>query len=210
MARADSPDRSLVITVLGDSTGNDGDEWVASLARAISEEKGRTVVYHAWNASSGSYKPPLTFGAGLSPQPVTVWNGSASGKGPTYSRVSLPTIAPVPSDVLIVSHGHNFTDAESGPAEEVELIDATAGQWARPPAVAVVLQNPTTTAAEAQAAKLEAVAATFAGSGVTVIDVESAFRAGPDLAALLQADGTHPNAAGQAMWLGAVRQGLGL
>lgn len=210
MARADVPNEPLVITVLGDSTGNDGDEWVAALARTISDEKGRTVVYNAWDALTATYKAPLTFGAGLSEQPVTVWNGSAAGKGPYYSKMNLPAIAPQASDVLIVSHGHNFTDAVSGPAKESQLIDVTAAQWAVPPAVAVVIQNPTTTAAEAQANKLDAVAATFADTGYTVIDVASAFRAQPDLAPLLQTDGVHPSAAGQAIWSATVSAALGL
>jgi len=210
MARADVPNEPLVITVLGDSTGNDGDEWVAALARTISAEKRRTVVYYAWDALAGTYKAPLTIGAGLSVQPVTVWNGSAAGKGPYYSQMNLPAIAPQPSDVLIVSHGHNFTDAVTGPAKESQLIDVTVAQWAVPPAVAVVVQNPTTTAAEAQAAKLDAVAATFADSGYTVIDVASAFRAQYDLRALLQADGTHPNNHGQLVWLDTTRRALGI
>jgi hypothetical protein len=209
MARLDDTATPWALTVLGDSTGNDGDEWVASLARTIATERNRPVTYNAWNATTGTYAAPITYGQGNS-APVTIWNGSAAGMGPDYSLANLPALAANPSDLLIVNHGHNFASPQQGASDEAALVTATAAQWQTTPAVAVTLQNPRLTDAAAQDANLAAVSAVVTGSSYTVIDVTSAFRAQPDLAALLQADGTHPNPAGQAVWSQTVTATLGL
>lgn len=209
VAHLDDSSAAFTLTVLGDSTGNDGDEWVANLAREFADENGRPVSYNAWDATAGRYSAPLTFGQGDA-APVTIWNGSAAGRGPDYSLANLPALAPSPSDVLVVNHGHNFVTSQQGAADEASLITATATQWQTTPAVAVTLQNPRLTDAARQDANLAAVRELVTGSSHTVVDVTSAFRAQPDLASLLQADGTHPNAAGQALWLESVRSALGL
>jgi hypothetical protein len=209
VARLDDSSAAFTLTVLGDSTGNDGDEWVANLARAIADEKGRPVSYNAWDAAAGRYSAPLTFGQGDA-APVTIWNGSAAGRGPDYSLANLPALAPSPSDVLVVNHGHNFVTPQQGAADEAALITATATRWQTTPAVAVTLQNPRSTDAAVQDANLAAVRELVVDSSYAVIDVASAFRAQPDLAALLQADGTHPDAAGQAIWSQTVMAALGL
>jgi hypothetical protein len=207
VTRLDDASAPFTLTVLGDSTGNDGDEWVANLARSIADEKGRPVTYCAWDAAAGRYSAPLTFGQGDA-APVTIWNGSAAGEGPDYSLANLPALAPSPSDVLVVNHGHNFVTPQQGAADEAALITATAARWQTAPAVAVTLQNPRLTDAAAQDANLAAVRELVVDSSYAVIDVASAFRAQPDLAALLQADGTHPDAAGQAIWVDTVRRAL--
>jgi hypothetical protein len=209
VARLDDSARPFTLTVLGDSTGNDGDEWVANLARAIADEKGRPVTYVAWDAAAGRYSAPLAFGQG-DDAPVTIWNGSAAGKGPDYSRANLSMLAATPSDVLIVSHGHNFVTPQQGSSEVAALITATVTQWQTPPAVAVTLQNPRLTGAAAQDANIAAVIETITSSSHAVIDVASTFRAQPDLGALLQSDGIHPNAAGQDLWSQTVEGVLGL
>lgn len=209
MARLNDKSAAWTMTVLGDSTGNDGNEWVANLGRTIAADKQRPVTYYAWDADTSSYSAPVTYGEGTA-APVTIWNGSASGMGPDYSLANLPDLAANPSDLLIVNHGHNFTNPQQGDTDESKLIAATAAQWQATPAVAVTLQNPRVTNAEAQDANLAALRGTAASSSYTVIDVEGAFRAQTDLAALLQADGTHPNAAGQALWSSVVNAALGL
>lgn len=209
VARLDDKAASWTLTVLGDSTGNDGDEWVANLARTIATEKVRPVTYYSWDAAAATYAAPVTYGRG-SGDPVTIWNGSASGMGPDYSLANLPALAASPSDLLIVNHSHNFVSPQQGATDEAALVTATAAQWQTVPAVAVTLQNPRLTDAPAQDANLAAVSDAVAGSSYTVIDVTSAFRAQPDIAALLQADGTHPNSAGQTLWSETVNAALGL
>lgn len=209
MSRLDDKAAAWSMTVLGDSTGNDGNEWVANLGRTIAAEKQRPVTYYPWDLTTSSYGAPVTYGQGTA-APVTIWNGSAAGMGPDYSLANLPTMAAEASDLLIVSHGHNFADPASGADAEAELVNATAEQWQVFPAVAVVLQNPRITNAEAQDANVAAVQEEFSGSPYTVIDATSAFRVQPDLAAVLYPDGVHPNEDGQAIWSSTVTSALGL
>jgi len=209
-ARLQDPDVGFTMTVLGDSTGNDPDEWVGQLARSLNTDYSRTVLYNGWDAAAGAYAPATLYQGSYSSQPVTIWNGSAAGMGPDYSLANLATLAPQPSDLLIVNHGHNFDGPNTGSGQEAELVTATAAQWQTTPAVAITLQNPRITTGEKQDANLATLASTFADSGYTLVDVASAFRAQPDLAAVLREDGTHPNEAGQALWIDTVRGVLGL
>lgn len=209
MAKLDDPTAAWALTVIGDSTGNDGDEWVASLARTIAEEKGRPVAYRSWDPATATYSEPAIYGYG-SAAPVEIWNGSASGLGPDYSLANLPALTPAASDVLIVNHGHNFNNPQQGAADVAKVITETAAVWGTTPAVAVTLQNPRITRGSAQDANLAALSSAFDSSSYTLVDVADAYRAEPDLAALLQADGTHPNANGQAIWFATVYSALGL
>lgn len=202
--------QAVTITVLGDSTGDTMDEWVATIARAIAEDHDRSVRYFAWDVASAAYGPATVFGEGLSKAPVIIYNGSAPGQGPFYSQSNLPALAPGPSDLIIVNHGHNFTDAPSGAAKEAALVAAAQDQWQNSPAIAIILQNPRTTTPQQQEANLEAVGRAFAASDYLLIDVASMFRAEPALAPLLQPDGVHPNDRGQELWSESVAEGLGL
>jgi hypothetical protein len=206
----DDADRNVTITVLGDSTGDAGDEWVAGLARSISDKYQRTVVFRSWNLVSAAYGPAATLGPDRSAGVVTVWNGSAPGQGPFYSQDNLAGLAPGPSDLLIINHGHNFTDAASGAAKEVQLTEVAVAQWKNEPAVAVILQNPRTTRAAAQEANVTALEGAFEDEDIVLVDVHGAFGRESDLSKLLLSDGVHPNAVGQDIWLKAVLRSLDL
>ena len=201
---------AVTISILGDSTGDTMDEWVATIARTIAEDHDRSVRYFAWDAVTTAYGPVTIFGEGLSEAPVTVYNGSAPGQGPFYSQSNLPALVPDPSDLIIVNHGHNFTDAPSGAAKEAALVTAAEEQWQNSPAMAIILQNPRTTTPQQQEDNVEAIDRAFADSNYLLIDVASAFRAERALAPLLQPDGVHPNDKGQELWAESVARGLGL
>lgn len=203
-------DKALTITVVGDSTGDADDEWVHLLARVIEREHDRTVVYNAWDVTSLTYKPEVILGSGRSVRPVTIWNASAAGQGPFYSQVNLAVMAPQSSDLVIVNHGHNFTDAASGVAKEVSLVASIAAQQKARPAIAIILQNPRTTRADAQDDNIRGLRAAFSKDEFALIDVASSFRDKGQLGALLLPDGVHPNAAGQVIWTDSVTSSLGL
>jgi hypothetical protein len=200
----------VTITVLGDSTGDADDEWVAQLADGIAVKYERTVVYSAWDIGTSTYGAPQTFGNHQAVPPVYIWNGSAAGQGPFYSQTHLPTMAPQPSDLIIISHGHNFSDPAGGAAKEVQLASLASSQWDNSPQIVVVLQNARITRAAVHETSMTSLSAAFAGTSYVLVDVGAAFRAEPDLASLLLPDGVHPNAAGQTLWLQTITDALGL
>ena len=74
----------LVISVLGDSTGNDTDEWVAGWAGHLAE-KDASVTLHRWDAASHSYtSEPLLYGDG--DREITIWNGALPGGSAEAAR----------------------------------------------------------------------------------------------------------------------------
>lgn len=200
---------TVTITILGDSTGDADDEWVARLAQGISAKYDRTVAYSAWDIATAAYAPSQNFGRGEAAGAVSIWNGSAAGQGPFYSQTHLREMAPEPSDLIIISHGHNFTDPAGGAAKEAQLASLAASEWDNSPQMVIVLQNARTTRATVQDANMSSLSAVFADTEYTVVDVYAAFKAEPNLAGLLLDDGVHPNAAGQTLWFETVVDSLG-
>lgn len=199
--------RPYVISILGDSTGNDPGEWVDLIAQRISVAYRRTVTVHDWNDDSSSYNPPRTYGAGA---PVTVWNASARGKGPEYSRQWYKMMAPDPVDLTIVNHSHNSLERSiPGIAELVRIAYANTEPGG---GVAVVLQNPRTdqfaVRGQVTTDDLRRIYSD-PNKGVVVIDVNAAFR-GRDLATLLKPDGLHPTESGSQLWADTVASAMQL
>jgi hypothetical protein len=200
-------DRPYVISVLGDSTGNELGEWVDLIARRISAAYRRSVTVHDWNDDTSSYGAPRTYGEGA---PVTVWNASARGKGPEYSRQWYREMAPDPVNLTIVNHSHNSLERSvPGISELVRIAYANTEPGG---GVAVVLQNPRTDqfAARGQVTT-DDLRRIYSdpNKGVVVIDVNAAFR-GRDLAQLLKPDGLHPTESGSQLWADTVASALQL
>ena len=209
--RALEGDRPYTISVLGDSTGNYVDEWVHILARHIAAAYGRTVAVRDWDVEQNAYQVEQEhlYGTGV---PVTVWNASSAGKSAEYSLENYPKMMPQPTDLTIISHGHN---SPNGAAKGVvRLVDMAYRNTTPGGGVMVVLQNPRTDKFADQRTKVtDQLRQMYSGkpdTGVVLLDVNSAFTAAPDLPALLRPDGIHPNAAGSQVWADAVVQQLGL
>ena len=200
------------VTVFGDSTGNEQGEWVYRVVRTIVEKYDRPVTVHDWSIDQNAYVGENTFGADRPNAPVVIWNGSALGKDASYSIDFFPLMAPQPSDLVIISHGHNQTTPEATTQQTTNLVKLVRGAWDTPPAIAITLQNPRIdSSADNQSAKVEAVRGVFSNrADVEVIDVWTRFESAPDLTALLRPDGFQPSDAGATVWAQTVETSLGL
>jgi len=209
-----TPDKPLTLAVIGDSTGNEENEWVYAFARTLSPALDRPITIHNWSIDTNRYVSETLVGSGRN-APIVIWNGSAPGKDTTYSTDNFSALYPEPTDLTIISHGLNHTNPDLASTGVQNLIYMARNAQPAPPAIAVVLQNPRL---DDKAAQEDATVArlrdTFApaDSGVTAIDVYSAFRAAPDLAALIRPapDLVHPNATGSNLWASVVTQTLGV
>lgn len=202
-------DRPFVITVLGDSTGNQPTEWVGLIAQRIADEYGRVVTMHNWSPDANRYVSDTVFGTAGAP--VVIWNGSAAGKTAQYSIEWFSTLSPEASNLTIINHGHNSPLAASDGIKQLTDMAYAEGT----DEVAIVLQNPR--ADKPDRAALEAETFKQIGqrfgdptSPTDVIDVFSAFPTDDSLRDLLEQDGIHPNQAGQQLWADTVASALGL
>ncbi|WP_281712338.1 SGNH/GDSL hydrolase family protein [Dermacoccus nishinomiyaensis] len=190
------PDATVL--VLGDSTGNDEDEWVYRWAENGLGHQ-RFVTYHAWKKDA--YAPtPERLGAG---EPASLWNASQPGSTPSYHVDRWNSISKK-ADVVVLNFGHNGTDREetyglSGLLEKI--------MKSSPNAVVVgTAQNPEKD--DAGKANREAVVAWNKAHGVPTIDVNKAF-ADDGRGDALRRDAIHPSPAGSQVWADAVSRALG-
>lgn len=189
--------RPLVISVLGDSTGNGTDEWVALWAADLGQS--RNVVVQRWDPDTQAWSlPTLRFGS--SGPAVEIWNGSVPGWQPYQATEIVAAIQPAKPDLVIYNYGHNST-GNTIATQMSDLHAASTALWpeAPPPAVAV-LQNPALGERGARQDHTMEVLATWAAiTGLPTIDVLSAFYAAGDLAPLM-IDDVHPNQQGSRIW----------
>jgi hypothetical protein len=200
MARLSNASQPWTMTVIGDSTGNAEDEWVYLSAESLGEQYDRPVIVHNWSVELNRYDSETSVGQG-SGEPIIVWNGSASGAPPTYSNEHRETLAPQPSDLVIINHGHNMGDVENDMNELSEIADWVMSNQESAPALAVTLQNPRLDEqADRQAQIAELLEGAWPDRGAAVIDVRSAFNDFGDISVLVQPDGFHPNTEGEVIW----------
>jgi len=206
------PARPITITILGDSTGNEQGEWVYLVAKKIQADYQRPVTVHDWSIEANAYVGENTFGVASTAAPVEIWNGSASGKDAGYTISNYQALAPAPSDLVFISHGHNHTNPQSTVTGVRELVRLSRAGNQPPPAIGVVLQNPRVDgSAENQAVKVDTVRQTFSDwSGVELVDVYAAFEERGDVRPLLRPDGFHPSDEGSLVWAAVTEQALGL
>lgn len=194
----------VVISVLGDSTGNDGDEWVVRWAEKLGENHKVTV--HMWDAVRQDWKQDVrTFGR--SGVEVTIWNASQPGETADYPADKIDRVQPEQPGLVLYNFGHNDQAGSIGP-HTGQTMDAVAAHWSAQIPSAVILQNPARgDRAVTQDATLAALPGWSAQRGAPAIDVTSAFRSAGDLAALL-VDELHPNPAGSQLWADTVHAAL--
>lgn len=189
----------VVISVLGDSTGNDLNEWVRLWAEDLADD-GATVTMHRWDAEELTWlDEPFVTGEGA--RQVTIWNGAHPGASPLIAQEN-PALFPDQADLLLANYGHNgsSSDVQSGLSF---ILDTANEKWGEP-AVAMVVQNPATGEYEDSSAANQAVVREVSQSrSLPVIDVRAAFEDSGDASALLF-DDLHPNEEGSQVWAEAV------
>lgn len=202
-------EQPVTVSILGDSTGNGSDEWVYGAFTRIAEEAGRPLTIHTWSLTKPRYEQVAMFGDDRGGAPLTVWNGSASGRDAEYSLKHLSKMQPEQPDLVIINHGHNQTGPTQGAADVLALMDAALSPWDETPAFAITLQNPRIVNAEVQEDVVDRLAE-LVGSlpGVVTIDAHTAFEDAGNLRTLLNPDELHPNVEGQQVWTQAAYSAL--
>ena len=195
----------IVISVLGDSTGNAKGEWVELWSQHLGQYG--TVTLHQWDDKSGAWNPKPIVVPGPE-RSITIWNGSHPGANYMYALERLDIMQPEKPSFLIHSFGHNKA-AQLADGGAMDLLATVDKKWGAPVPAVVVLQNPSQNAREFNTKEsVEVLQAWAPRAGHPVIDVYGAFEAAGNLPSLL-ADDVHPNPAGQKIWVDTVIAALG-
>lgn len=196
----------LTISVLGDSTGNDPNEWVAVWAEHLGET--HRVTMHRWAGEQGRYKKSRTLTYGTEGSRVAIWNMSEPGATASYPADKLAAGQPEEPDVVILSFGHNNDKTNVG-SQLGQVRRSLAKRWDKDQPIVVVLQNPGVNKHGAvQRKTLAAVARWAKKHRVPTIDVASAFENAENQSSLMN-DDIHPNAKGSRLWANVVKDALG-
>lgn len=186
-------DGSATISIIGDSTGNDLNEWVALWAADLGAD--RQVTLNRW--LDGRYRAdPVRYGD--RGDAVTIWNASHPGGAASWAVDQLAAVQPECPDLVILNLGHNNTEANVAPQLEQLHLQLSEGV-----PVVLVLQNPGRGAhRDPQAATLRSAAEWAAIRRVPTIDVTASFTK-PDRQML---DDIHPNEIGSRTWADTVNE----
>ncbi|MBT2485007.1 MULTISPECIES: SGNH/GDSL hydrolase family protein [unclassified Microbacterium] len=199
-------DDRVVISVIGDSTGNDTDEWVAGWAEHLTRNDA-TVVVNFWDPTAGAYKKRVVYGRGE--REVVIWNGSVPGQPADAALPILEKLQPESPNLIIYNFGHNDGTLPTGTALQ-KLTTAALARWGSSAALAATLQNPGTGAQAAESDHGRRSVAEWARlHDVPTIDVYAAFIADPQWATDLMRDAAHPNEIGSRLWAETVADTLG-
>jgi lysophospholipase L1-like esterase len=193
------------MVVLGDSTGDDTDEFPFLAAQQLASEYNRPVIVHRW-ADGRGYGEESAFPGGPDAAAIHIWNGSVSGSVGSYAASNLTAMTPAGADLVLINYGHNYAgpqEAKAGISQLLEVIDERLG---RPP-VLVTIQNPKNPETVLSSAIVEQVRATAMEHVCETVDVHRAFKDAGDLDLLLL-DDTHPSPAGSKVWAAAVVKAL--
>ena len=103
-------EENVNIVVLGDSTGNDGNEWVYLFAQEMAVKyPAYTVNYYLWNNTTLVYDLVTVVQNGTDSHSLNIWNSSIVSTI-TYSAIRIKfkekVIIPNP-DLVLISYGHN-------------------------------------------------------------------------------------------------------
>lgn len=202
------------LLVLGDSTGDALDEWVAMLARDLGSQLPRMrVQYVAW-ADGGSSWPATselqagdgTFGT------LTVFNCSVGGKETHYFLAPNfdAMVAAVIPDLVFINLGHNENTAAADPFWRDDLLALAEMVTAYCPDAELIVttQNPRTDSSATQAQQRRDMTTRLARMrGWGCIDTYRRFLDGAGaLTAGLLLDALHPNAVGEGLMYDEIRQ----
>lgn len=200
------------ILVLGDGSGDAGDEWVSLWARDLAAD--HTVAYAGWNSSTQGFDPAKRQGNG--PE-ISLFNASHDDATVAEAARDLdqirrgasgsatPTLSADPTEIVVISFGY-----QESPGKFAQDLQKLAGQLDSGTPVLVVNQAPQK-GAQANVQRQRARAATDWAdkNNYGAVDVFAAFIAAPEpLAQLLDSQGALPNARGQQVWADAVASRL--
>ena len=200
-----------VITLLGDSTGNEPTEWFHALSVWLAGRypEHRTT-YRMWHDDRQAYDTAdeaTVLGAGATSGPaLTIYNASVPSKRAEYAldTTRFPKLTAHVSDLYVINYSHNEGAATTYP----DYATLTGRLLAKHPAAGLVpvLQNPegapgkTTAQIAAHAERLQIIRTLAGENRWPVIDAYNAFRADPRSPATLVPDGVHPSPDGHAIW----------
>jgi hypothetical protein len=203
--------RPFVVTVIGDSTGNEAGEWVDLAFRELAEDLDRPLVQHPWDILTDSYLPEIRSNVDAGSAPIVVWNGSASGKTGQYSLAHFGTLVPAQPDLVIFNHGlNNVPKPQSVAPQLTALVAEIERYWPESVGYAAILENPRFDEwAGAHATVIDNVSSWLAeNQAVRPIDAHAAYRAAPSPGPLLLPDLLHPSPAGSALTAATVLDAL--
>jgi len=199
------PARDWNVVVLGDSTGDDPDEFPFLVAQQLGSAHNRPVIVHRW-ADGRGYGDESTFPARTDAAAIHVWNGSVSGSVAAYAANNLRAMTPVGADLVLINYGHNYAGPEQARDGLSQLLEDIDGHLGRPP-VLVIIQNPKNPETVLSSAIIRQVSDTASAYFCETVDVHWAFRDAGDPEPLLL-DDTHPSPAGSNVWADAVVKAL--
>jgi lysophospholipase L1-like esterase len=211
LAKLTANQENASIAVLGDSTGNDANEWVYLLTQALGARfPAYTVKYSLWSDGTKSYPAPSTITTGSGANTLTVYNGSVAGMNTHYALGSnfAAIVRDLQPDLVFINYGHNQgTEVDRWAPEYLALTEGVnldcggAG-------IVCILQNPQTDN-NYQALRRSAYMRLIQQLGYGAIDVYQAFiDYGTAWSTDLMTDTIHPNAAGSQLWVNEVLRAL--
>ncbi|MET0886709.1 MAG: SGNH/GDSL hydrolase family protein [Mycetocola sp.] len=209
--RLDDSGRPFVVTVIGDSTGDQPGEWVDLAFRELAESLDRPLIQHPWDILTDSYLPEISFNEDAPSAPIVVWNGSASGKTGQYSLAHFDTLVPAQPDVVILNHGLNNVQKPQTVAPQLTALVAEIERyWPESVGYAAILENPRFDDwSAAHTTVIDNVGSWLAeNQAVRPIDAHAAYLASPTPELLLLPDLLHPSPAGSAMTAATVLDAL--
>lgn len=204
-------ERTFVIQVIGDSTGNEPGEWVDVAFRSLALQLDRPLIQHPWDLLTGAYLAPISANENGTHAPLEVWNGSASGKTAAYSLDNFGALVPETPDLVILNHGLNNVLEPSQVGEQfTALVAEVERRWPSQVGYAALLENPRLDQyAAAHDDVLKHVTGWLAEhQEVRAIDVHSAYLESPEITTLLLPDLLHPTPAGSALTATTVLEAL--
>lgn len=205
-----------VLLVLGDSTGDALDEWVANLARSIGAQLPRLRVdYVAWSDGGSSWPATTALQAGDGTfGTLTVYNCSVGGKETHYFLAPNfdAMVGALHADLVIINLGHNENTAAADPfwRDDLLALAETVTLYLPDAELIVLTQNPRTDSSATQAQQRRDMTQRLARMrGWGCIDTYARFLdANGNLTNGLLLDALHPNALGEDLLLDEIRKRL--
>jgi hypothetical protein len=203
--------RPFIVTVIGDSTGNEPGEWVDLAFQQLAEDLDRPLIQHPWDVLTGSYSPEVRSNEDGASAPIIVWNGSASGKTGKYSLTHFDMLVPEQPDLILFNHGlNNVPDPQAVAPQLAALVAETERYWPKTVGYAAILENPRFDGwATEHTMVIDNVTSWLAeNQAVRPIDAHAAYLAAPAPELLLLPDLLHPSPAGSAVTATTVLEAL--
>ena len=197
----------LRISVLGDSTGNDPNEWVALWAEHLGET--HRVIMHRWEGEQGAIQEARTLSYGTEGSPVVIWNMSEPGATASYPADKLDAGQPEEPDVVILSFGHNNDKTNVG-SQLGQVRRSISKRWRYRPyrSSSCCRIQESTSMAQCSGKPSRPLPGGRKEDRVPTIDVASAFENAENQPSLMY-DDIHPNAKGSRLWADVVEDALG-